>query len=72
MLSDLKLILAGIAAFVIAASIGLVGAFKSGKSSQKNKQIAKDLHAADDAKKRLEDSRNQPIDDKLDSLHKHG
>lgn len=59
MIRDLKLILASIVAFFVAAYY----VFKSGKDSQKNKQIAKDLHAADDAKQRKEEISNLDDDD---------
>jgi len=62
---------------IIFLAIGSIGsiiyvAFSEGGQREKNKQTANDLEAAEDAKQRLEDSRNTPIDDKLDSLHKHG
>ena len=72
LIGDMKMIIAGVSVFLVSAVLALHKAFAMGERRQKNKQTANDLESANDAKQRLEDNRNKPIDEKLDSLHKHG
>ena len=55
LISDVKMIIAGISIFIIGSVIALHKAFKMGAYRENSKRINSDLEAANDAKQRNED-----------------